>query len=51
MVTSGKRKEKRGIRGVGKQEVQAIRFRISYKGMLYNIGEYSQIFIITVNAI
>ena len=51
MVTSGKREEKRGIRGVGKWEVQAIRFRISYKDMLYNTGNIANILQLTINGV
>ena len=38
MVTTGDRLGERGNIGVGDQEVQTIRYKISYKYILYNPG-------------
>ena len=38
MVTSGEREGGRGKIGVGDYEVQTIMYKISYKDILYNMG-------------
>jgi hypothetical protein len=38
IVTTGEKDEGRGDRGVEESEVQTIRYKISYKDILYNMG-------------
>ena len=38
MITSGKREVGRGKIWVGEKEVQIIRYKISYKDILYSMG-------------
>ena len=40
-----------GDLGVGQWELQTIGYKIGYKDLLYNTGEYSQYFLITVNGV
>ena len=51
IVTTGERDDGRGYRGVEESEVQTIRYKISYKDILYNMGECSQYFIITIDRV
>ena len=51
IVTTGERDEGRGDRGVEESEVQTIRYKISYKDILYNMGECNQYFIITIDRV
>ena len=40
---SGEREVGRGKIGVGEQEVQTIRYKISFKALLYNMGNIANI--------
>ena len=46
VVPSGEREGVRGNIGIGEEEVQTIRHKIRYKDIVYNMGEYSQYFVI-----
>ena len=50
VATSGEREGGRGNIEVGEQEVQIIRYKISYKDILYN-RECRQYFIIAINGV
>ena len=43
MVTSGESEGVRGKLGVGEEEVQTTRYKISYKDILYNTGNIANI--------
>jgi len=43
VVTSGEREGVRGNKGVEESEVQTIRYKISYKDILYNMGNTANI--------
>ena len=50
VVTGGKKKARRGNAGVGEQEAQTTKYKISYKdAFIRQHGEYSQYLTITIN--